>query len=993
VVRPAYQRKLKALTPRRLHPRSFAALLWLTLLCGCLLAALPASALQLDAEAQAYLDSRPRITIGVIADNEPYSWVEGGRVSGFSIDVLEEIASRTGLRFDYRAGSWPEIYPAFLRGEIDAIDEISFREERAPLMLFTEPYHFRQTVIVHDASRPLPPLHSLDDLKPFRVGIVRDIYYKSAFTERDIAVTEYDGLPNLVRALAFGWVDAIAGPEVTLTFLARQGGFSHLGVAGSVSMGGLEVEDFRIGVLRGREPLHRILAAGLADIPPQRLREMVQLWQEFGGKSKLTPGFRLSEQQAGYIRRLGPVRVGIMRDYAPFSFLDGGKVQGLSVDVLSRVQDLTGLQVITVSDRWPVLFDLFSRGEIDIIANISDSPARRDFTRFTEPYYVIPNVVFTRNGALQVNTADDLRGQRIALGSGVFYEAAVRALYGDSTVAFSSQESMFRALAEGSVDVVLAALPNGNHWVRELGLTDIRIAGELRLDGIAGEDLRFGVRPALEPLAHIIDQALAAISPTERRTIENRWMGAAGSGNQADPATRRISLNESERAYLAAREGRVRICIDPDWMPLEGADKNGRHIGFSADVLALFETRAELRFETVPTATWPQSMEAARARRCDLLPMVMQTPERVSHFHFTTPYYTVPNVLLARVEAPYIDTLDELSGRQIGVVRGYAFVELLRIRHPGLRIVEVDNEIDGLRRLQRGEIYGYVSTLTSASYHLQELGLADIKVIGRVPGDWALAIATRNDEPQLHAIAQKLVDSLTDEDRRQLEDKWRTVRLQQPIDYTLIWQLAAGAALVLALLFLWNRKLGALNRQLAEANSQLARLSVTDSLTGVGNREYFEQEFDKGFRRCQRHKLGFVVAMLDIDHFKDINDTYGHQAGDNCLAALGQCLQAHARRESDHVARFGGEEFAIFSTANDIQDAYTRFEALRTAVQALVVPWGAGTLQFTVSIGVAMSTPAPDDQADALLTRADHALYEAKRRGRNLVVVAGEESA
>lgn len=958
----------------------------LTCLCAWLLAVLPAQAFAM-AEGASAAQGRKVLTVGVIADNEPYSSVDGGTPSGFSIDVLEEVAAHAGLRFSYRAGSWPEIYPAFLRGEIDVIDEISFREERAALMLFTEPYHYRQTVVMHDVNRPLPALGAVEDLRPYRVGVVRDIYYKSELSARGIAVVEYDGLPSLVRALAFGWVDAIVGPEVTLSYHARRGGFGHLRVAGSVPMGGLEVEDFRLAVLPANASLLDALSAGLAAIPPQRMAEMLERWQEFGGQAISTPqAYRLSEQQTAYIRRLGPVRVGLMRDYAPFSFVDGGKVQGLAVDVLERVADLSGMQVVTVADRWTVLLDLFQRGEIDVIANISDHPARREFTRYTRPYHVIPNVVFSRDPRLLYEQPEDLRGLRIALGSEVFYEGAVRRLFGDSVVGFSSQQAMFGALAEGSVDVVLAALPNGMHWVRELGLTDVRVAGEFSMPGVEGEDLRFGVRPALEPLARIMDDALAAISPTEQRTIENRWLGA--SAVRGEVMQRRLSFSAAEEAYLAQRGGRLQVCVSPAWMPIEGLDRHGRHAGIGADFLALFEARSGIAFEVVRTATWTESLEAAQARRCDILPMAMETLDRLAYLNFSRPYFSVPMVLLGRVEAPFVDGLDELDGRPVGVLRGHAAGDLLRARYPGLRIVEVDDELEGLRRVQRGELHGYVGSLMSVSHLLQEHGLADIKVLARVPGDVMLSVATRNDEPALASIAQKLVDAVGDDERRQIEARWRAVRLEQRVDHALLWQLGGGALLGLGLLFVWNRKLGALNRRLEDANAALERVALTDSLTGVGNRKFFDRHFGATMRWCQRHELVFMVAMIDVDHFKAINDNHGHQIGDDCLVALGACLQAHLRRESDHVARFGGEEFVVFCALAAGEDAQIWLEALRVKVEALRVASSAGELRFTVSIGFADGVPGPAARAEDYLARADQALYEAKRNGRNRCVRA-----
>ncbi|MCH8499133.1 MAG: transporter substrate-binding domain-containing protein [Marinobacter sp.] len=964
------------MTPPRHHPGR-------SLLCLALMWLFATSAIAVK--------STEVITVGIVADNAPYSWVQDGEVTGFSIDVLEEIAAHTGLVFDYRAGSWPELYPAFLRGELDALDEVSFREDRAPLMLFTEPYHIRQTAIMHNINAPLPALEKLEDLRGYRVGIIRDIYYQNVLTERDLTLIEYESLPSLIRALAFGWVDAIVGPEVTLRFLANQAGFRTLAIAGQVPMDGYEEEDFRIAVLKDRPALHETLVKGLEAIPQQRLNELLESWQEFGGRQPPLQGFRLSEQHASYLRRLGPVRVGMMRDYAPFSFSETGVTRGLSMDMLHRMQDLSGLQVTLVTDQWHVLMEMFQRGDLDVMANMSRTPERLEFTRFSEPYHVIPNVAFTRDPHIQVTRLEDYQGLRIALGSGIYYEKPLKDAFGDAVMTFSDQRSMFDALAEGSVDVVLAALHNGNHWVRQLGLTDVRIAGELALEGYGGEDLRFGVRPALEPLVSILDLTLAAITPTEKRTIEDRWLGASAQASRGTEGPTRLTLSDAEQAFLDSRQRRLTLCVDPAWMPLEAIDKRGNHIGISADFFRLFADRLDVTFEVFPARTWPEVMTAVRAYQCDILPLAMRTPERLRFLNFTSPYYEVPNVVLARTEAPFVQGMTDLNQQRVGVVTDYAFAELLRTQHPGIQFVDVAHELDGLRRVQQGELYGFVSSLATASHAIQEHGLADLKVIGRIPADWSLSIATRNDHPELLSIAQKLVDSISETERRVIETRWRGIQLEERMDYRLLWQVLIAVTFALSLLVLWNWKLGSLNRQLALANEELERLSTTDNLTGVGNRTYFDRELNRAFKWHQRHNKGFALAMVDADHFKLINDTHGHQAGDQVLKALAGLMRDHFRRDTDCIARFGGEEFVIFTACDDPAETEARFEQLRARVAESPTSVPGGTIRLTISVGLCLGNAGPNTHWEAYLHKADHALYDAKRGGRNRVVVVKAE--
>lgn len=263
------------------------------------------------------------VTVGVVADNEPYSFVEGLNVKGFSIDVLREVGRHSNLTFDFRASSWPDIYEAFLRGDLDVIEGISWRPDRAREILFTEPYHVREVYLMQDRARNLPRIQTLNDL---RVGAVENIFYLDALRNHGLTIHTYDTLPSLVRALAFGWVDVAVGPKLTLEYLANQGGFRFLEILGPAPLEQLAREDFRLGVRVGQQALLNKLQAGLDAIPEARLRNFRERWQEFGGASaEPSPLSPLTADQELLLASLGPVRVGFMDDYAPFSFADGGR--------------------------------------------------------------------------------------------------------------------------------------------------------------------------------------------------------------------------------------------------------------------------------------------------------------------------------------------------------------------------------------------------------------------------------------------------------------------------------------------------------------------------------------------------------------------------------------------------------------------------------------------------------------------------------------------
>ena len=179
-----------------------------------------------------------------------------------------------------------------------------------------------------------------------------------------------------------------------------------------------------------------------------------------------------------------------------------------------------------------------------------------------------------------------------------------------------------------------------------------------------------------------------------------------------------------------------------------------------------------------------------------------------------------------------------------------------------------------------------------------------------------------------------------------------------------------------------ERKLAA---QLEEANRKLKNLAAKDGLTSLYNRQSFNELIVKEWRRSDRYGYPLSLMMVDIDNFKKVNDTYGHQAGDLVLKKISVAL-AKLVRKNDYVTRYGGEEFAIIMPQTDLPNAFLIAERLRSAIQRLVFHLDNKVrLQLTVSCGVAVAQPKDDAKLETLLQEADAALYEAKRAGRNYV--------
>lgn len=172
---------------------------------------------------------------------------------------------------------------------------------------------------------------------------------------------------------------------------------------------------------------------------------------------------------------------------------------------------------------------------------------------------------------------------------------------------------------------------------------------------------------------------------------------------------------------------------------------------------------------------------------------------------------------------------------------------------------------------------------------------------------------------------------------------------------------------------------------LQEANKRLLIASTTDGLTGLLNRRHFDEVFDIEYRSAYRQKQPIAVLMMDADHFKDLNDTYGHQFGDRCLKLIANQITGCLNRPPDICARYGGEEFIVVLPQTTLEGAVCVAEAIRQKIAETPAQDHDISVNLTLSIGVACTIPSQLGQQDQLIHQADKSLYQAKQRGRNRV--------
>lgn len=452
----------------------------------------------------------------------------------------------------------------------------------------------------------------------------------------------------------------------------------------------------------------------------------------------------------------------------------------------------------------------------------------------------------------------------------------------------------------------------------------------------------------------------------------------------------KLVLTNDEKNYLKNKKI-IKMCVDPDWMPLEGIE-NGIHTGLAADYVKILEKTVETPIQLVPTKSWSQSLEYGKERKCDIFSLMAPTKERSNYFNFTRPYLKLPVFIVTNNNQFYIEDLQNYKDKKIGIVRGYAFKDILKERYPDINLQEVDNIDEGLQQVADGKLFAFVDTMATVGYLIQKKYVGQLKIAGKIEKAWALGIGCRNDEPILRNIFDKALNTISLKQQQDIYNKWIYVRYDNSKDMRnfVKWAIIVFTVLGVVLIFILyvNRRLNIEISSRKSAEKKLLQLSITDGLTQLYNRRYFDEVFAKYLNSAKRMDEFISFAILDVDNFKKYNDTYGHAKGDEALIMVAKILNGHMNRSDDYAFRLGGEEFGLLFKGKTLQDSLIWTEKIRKAVEELQIEHSdnANYCVVTVSIGIVTKKANSMENFEKLYKEADELMYLAKENGRNKVV-------
>lgn len=560
----------------------------------------------------------------------------------------------------------------------------------------------------------------------------------------------------------------------------------------------------------------------------------------------------LTDEEKAWIADHPVVRLASDPAWPPFEWVDDqNRHAGLAADHVKKIEELTGLKFELIPGiSWPQVLEGLQDGSIDMNAALTYNPEREGYLTLTEPYATFPQIFMIQSGKRLAGGMEAYAGRKVGTTRDYTVHDYLKKNHPTlELVLYDTPELGLLALATGEVEAYVGNLATLTYLAQRNNLINLEVGGQLK--DIALVDLHMGARKDLPQLVSILNKALASMPQDERLALLKKWRTPDIAAVRAP--TFQDRLTAEERAWIDTHQA-ITMCVDPAWMPFEQLNKKGEYEGIVADYMALISRRIGTPFRLHPTSSYQESLSALVEGKCLILSSWGPVEGTADPGLVTAPYLNLTHAFAIHKNAPAALDLRSLAGRRIGAVADYPTAQILQDLFPESEPVLVESVDVGTRMVATGELDAFSDTLSSISYSIQAQSLIDVKLGGLIPGEGPASMLVNKNESTLVSILDKAISSINQEDRKQIADKWFTLRLERGFDYSQLWRVILGFLLVLIIVLAWIHVIQRQKKALASSEANLRE--TRDALI----------ESERRLRDSQSHAR---LGQWQLDHSSD----------------------------------------------------------------------------------------------------------------------------
>ncbi len=441
-----------------------------------------------------------------------------------------------------------------------------------------------------------------------------------------------------------------------------------------------------------------------------------------------------------------------------------------------------------------------------------------------------------------------------------------------------------------------------------------------------------------------------------------------------------LSLTEKESLWLN-QQPVIKLGIDRAFPPFGSITEDRTYVGFSADIMRIIEHRLGFKFDIQKDTPWNKTMEMAKAGEIDMISALVSSKKRKVFLDFSDPYIKNPTIIISDAEKNgYIGSLKNLKGKTVAIERGSYSANVLSQEYPQIKLILVQNTSQALSLVEIGEAEAYVGNGVTASYLIRSLGYHNLSYSGQTEYSSSHSIGFTKRNEILASTVKKALASISKHDIDIIANYWFGVSNNSLIHKSTAIKIGMMLLSLLLLLSVWALTLRNTKNALKLSQEEMKKQSEVDSLTGLGNRRNFYSYLNKIIDSTEGRQ--FTLIFIDLDLFKEVNDTLGHRVGDLLLVDVAKRLIRCIPHDSACVARIGGDEFMVILP--DVKDKFAIEEIIQKIKAELNNTFiiQENVMTVTASIGITRY-PSDANDAEQLVINSDQAMYASKKKGRN----------
>ena len=490
----------------------------------------------------------------------------------------------------------------------------------------------------------------------------------------------------------------------------------------------------------------------------------------------------LTNEELNYINN-NKIRVAMLPDFPPFSFIKDNKQQGFSYDILKLISYKSGLKLGYETDKWPNNLDKFKNKKVDIIDSISFRESRTAFTNFTKPYHESPLIIFSRKEITSYTGLESLKNKKIGLTKNIFYKKDIEKLKLFEIIEYNSFEDKLKALAFGEVDIIFGHLHSTQNSIKKKGYTNIKALDELNLKNLKKTDLRFGVTKENKLLFSILNKGLDSINTLEWERLSHTWLNVHSPPSHEKETTALVTLSLKEKEFLKNND--IKCITTGSWGPFN-IKENNKITGISIDYWNTILKHIDIKNSCQEVDTFTKVLNQIKNKTADVTISTAITKERLQYANFSKSYISYPLAITTRNSENFISNISYLENKKVAVGKDYTAYEILKYNYPKINLIQVKNINEALKLVSNGEAYAAVDILPVLAHQIAKHEYTNLKITGTTEFDFNMRIMVRDDYPELVSIINKSIDLITREERNLIGQKWVSVKYDKNIDTTLL---------------------------------------------------------------------------------------------------------------------------------------------------------------------------------------------------------------